>query len=167
MQLHRSMQEPQCNMSYSSITSQLAGKTPKCGVFRGDSTQKREVSFKQWVFDVKSVMQSYTEATLREGRVHSLWGAKVDLVRYLGSHYLISNIINMLELVYGTLGSFDILMQNFCKLQQGRMEKVPVYMIQLEEVINTVQQEYPNMMSASKVQKHLHKCLFHELGKQL
>ena len=72
MQLQRSMQEPQCDMSYSSVASQLAGRTPKLSVFSGDSIQKGEVSFKQWVFKVKRVMQSHTEATLREWIVHSL-----------------------------------------------------------------------------------------------
>ena len=30
-----------------------------------------------------------------------------------------------------------------------------------------VQQEYPNMLSAGQVQKHLRDCLFHGLHKQL
>ena len=40
-------------------------------------------------------------------------------------------MINKLELVYGTMASFDILMQNFYKLQ-GKMEKVMLYVTQLE-----------------------------------
>ena len=40
MQPHRSIQEPQCDMSYFCVASQLAGKTPKFSVFSGDSTQK-------------------------------------------------------------------------------------------------------------------------------
>ena len=39
-----------------------------------------------------------------------------------------SVIINKLELVYSTVESFDILMQNFYKLQQGKTEKVPLYL---------------------------------------
>ena len=35
-----------------------------------------------------------------------------------------SEIINKLELVYGTVASFNILMQNFHKLHQGKTEKV-------------------------------------------
>ena len=70
MQPHKPMQEPQCGMSYSSVASQLVGRTQKLSAFSGDSTQKGEVSFKQWVFEIKSVMQSNTEATLREGIVH-------------------------------------------------------------------------------------------------
>ena len=46
MQPYRSMQEPQYNMSYSSVASQLLRKTPKFSVFSGDSTQKGEIAFK-------------------------------------------------------------------------------------------------------------------------
>ena len=49
------------------VASQLAGKTVKFSVISEDSTQKEEVSFEEWVFKVNSVMQSHTEATLREG----------------------------------------------------------------------------------------------------
>ena len=157
------MQEPQCDMSYSSVAPQLARKTPKFSVFNGDLTQKTEVSFKQWVFEVKGVMQSPREAILREGIVHSLWGAVADLFQSLGLHGAVSHIINKLELMCGTIASFNILMQNFYKLQQGRMERVLICVIQLEGVLNVVQQEYPNMLHASKVQKQLRDNLFQGL----
>ena len=65
------------------------------------------------------MMQSHTEATLREGMVWSSCGTMADLVQYLGLQALVSEIISKLELVYGTVTSFDILMQNLYKLQQG------------------------------------------------
>ena len=72
-----------------------------------------------------------------------------------------SEIINKLELVYGTVASFIILMQNFYTLQQGRTGKVTLYVTWLEGVLNAVQQEYPTMLSVSEVQKHLRDHLFH------
>ena len=67
MQMHRSKQEPQCSMPFSSAVSEHSRKTPQLSVFSRDPSQKGEVSFKQWAFEVKSVMQSHTVATLREG----------------------------------------------------------------------------------------------------
>ena len=87
-------------------------------------------------------------------------------VHYLGLQAPVSEIINKLELIYGTLASFNILMQNFYKLQQGKTEKVLVYVTHLEGALNTVQQEYPMMLSMGKVQKHL-RDLFHGLCKQV
>ena len=57
-------------------------------------------------------------------------------------------------------------MQNFYKLQ-GKTKKVTLYVTQLEEALNVVQQEYPMMLSMSMVQKHLSDYLFHGLCKQL
>ena len=57
MQLPREMPEPQCDISCASVASQVVGKTPKFSTYNRDSTQKGEVSFEQWAFEVKSVMQ--------------------------------------------------------------------------------------------------------------
>ena len=64
--LPRQMPEPQCNISCPCVASQVVGKMPKFRIFIGDSTQKGEVSFEQWAFEVKSVLQRHTEVTLRE-----------------------------------------------------------------------------------------------------
>ena len=68
-------------------------------------------------------MQSHIEMTLMEGIVWSLCRATADLVWYLGLQGPVSEIINKLELIYGTMASFDILMQKFYKLQQGKTGK--------------------------------------------
>ena len=65
-----------------------------------------------------------------------------------------AEIINKLELIYGAMVSFDILMQNFYKLQQGKTEKVMLYVTQLEGTLNVVQQEYLMWLGMSEVQKH-------------
>ena len=83
-QLPRQMLEPQCDISCPSVASQVVHKMPKCSTFSGDFTQKGQVLFEQWAFEVKSVMQSHTEVTLREGIVQSLCGATADMVQYLG-----------------------------------------------------------------------------------
>ena len=66
MQLPRLVPEPQCDIFYPSVTSQVVGNLPKFSTFSGDSTKKGEVSSEQWAFEVRSVMQSHIEVTLRE-----------------------------------------------------------------------------------------------------
>ena len=106
-----------------SVTSQVGGKMPKISTFSGDPSQKGEVLFKEWVFEVKCVMQSHTEVTLWERMVWSLCEVMANLVWYLGLQAQVSEIINKLELVYGTMESFGILMQNVYNLQQGIKQK--------------------------------------------
>ena len=73
-----------------------------------------------------------------------------------------SQMIVKLKPVYGTIVSFNILMQNFYKLQQARMDRVPAVVTWLEGVLNVVQQEHPHRLNA-EVQKHLRDNLFHGL----
>ena len=64
-QLPRPMPEPHHNISCPSVASQVVGKMLKFSIFSGDSTQKEEVSFEQWGFEVRSLLQSHTEVPLR------------------------------------------------------------------------------------------------------
>ena len=66
MQLLRPMSEPQHDISCQSVASQVVGKMPKFSTFSGKPTQKAEVSFEQWVFEVRSVMQGHTGDIARE-----------------------------------------------------------------------------------------------------
>ena len=112
-------------------------------------------------------MQSHTVAKFWEGMVWSLCRATANLVWYLGLQALVSEIINRFKLVYGTIASIDILLQNFYKVQQGRAEKVMLYETHLEGALNAVQQEYLMMLSASEVKQHLRNWLLHRIHKQL
>ena len=59
---------------------------------------------------MKSMMQSHTEVTLREQIVWSSCRTMADLVQYLGPQASVSEIMSKLELIYGTVASFDTLM---------------------------------------------------------
>ena len=80
MQLPMPMPEPLCDISCPSVASHVVGKMPKFSTFSGESTQKEEVSLEQWDFEVRSMMQSHMEVTLREGIVQSFCRAVADLV---------------------------------------------------------------------------------------
>ena len=80
MQLPRQMPDPQYEISCPIVAFQVVGKMQKFSTFSQGSTQKGEVSFEQWAFEVNSVMQSHTEAVLREGILLSLCRAVDDLV---------------------------------------------------------------------------------------
>ena len=72
-----------------------------------DSIQKGVVSFEQRVFEVKSMIQGHTQATLREGIVWSLSGATADLVQYLGLQTPVSETVSKLE------GALNVVQQEY------------------------------------------------------
>ena len=47
-------------------------------------------------------------------------GAVADMAWYMGPTASVSNILENLLVIFGTLASFDVLMQNFYKITQGK-----------------------------------------------
>ena len=77
-----------------------------------------------------------------------------DLVWYLGLHAPVSQMIEKLSLMYDTMASFNILMQNFYDLQQTSTERVSDFVTPSEGVLYVIQQEHLHVLSKT-VQKHL------------
>ena len=60
-----------------------------------------------------------------EGKVRSLKGAVADMASYMGPTASISEILQKLTVIFGTVASFDVLMQKFYKVTQGNHKKCP------------------------------------------
>ena len=78
---------------------------------------------------------------------------------------LASTILAKLSVIFGTVASFNIIMQNFYKVTQGNNEKVPSFAMRLEGTLNQIQLQCPGRMMAMVVQQHLKDCLFHGVCK--
>ena len=48
-----------------------------------------------------------------------------DIAQYMGPTASLTHTLQKLAVIFGTVASFDILMQNFYKVTQGNNEKVP------------------------------------------
>ena len=70
--------------------------------------------------------------------MRSLKGAAADMAQYMGPTASVSNILENLLVIFGTVASFDILMQNFYKITQGGNEKVPSFATRLEGTLNQI-----------------------------
>ena len=51
---------------------------------------------------------------------------------YMGPTASVTEILQKLTVIFGTVESFDILMQNFYKVTQGNHKKVPSFATRLE-----------------------------------
>ena len=56
---------------------------------------------------------------------------------YMGPTASVSKILEKLSVIFGTVASFDILMQNFYKISQGN-EKAPSFATRLEATLNQI-----------------------------
>ena len=75
---------------------------------------------------MQCVKDHYPESVVHESIMRSLKGAAADMACYMGPTAGVSDILEKLSVIFGTVASFDVLMQNFYKISQGN-EKVPSF----------------------------------------
>ena len=128
---------------------------------------KIEVSFKQWNHEVQCVKDHYPELVVQESIVRSLKGAVADMARYMGPTASVSNILQKLTVIFTTVASFNVLMQNFYQVTQGNHEKVPSFTMRLEGTLNQIRLKCPRQIANHKVSWHLKDQLFHRVCKHI
>ena len=146
------------------LTSGLCLDTPRINTFSSKVTPgKTEVSFKQWYHEVQCIKDHYLESVVQESIVRSLKGEAADMARYMGPTASVSDILQKSMVIFGTVQSFNVLMQNFCKVTQGNYEKVPSFATSLEGTLNQIWLKCPGWIADREVPWHLKDCLFHRV----
>ena len=84
---------------------------------------KMEVSFEQWYPAVQCVKDHYLESVARESIIHSLKGVVADMARYMGPTASVAHILQKLTAIFGTVASFDILMQIFLRSHKTTLRR--------------------------------------------
>ena len=144
------------------------GKAPKINIFTGSENPARsEVSYAQWIYEVRSLKSLYPEGLLREGIIKSLRGTAADLVRFLGPSATTAQILDKLETVYGAVANFDQLILGLYTIRQERGEKVQQFATRLEDAVNQIELQYPNGEQQLSIKRHLKDRLFHGMKKNL
>ena len=83
------------------------------------------------------------------------------MAQYMGPTASVSKILQKITVIFGTVASFDVLMQNFYKVIQGNHEKVPSFATKLEGTLNQIRFKCPRRIVEHKVTCHLKDWLFH------
>ena len=86
---------------------------------------KTEVSFEQWYHEVQCIKDHYPESVVQESIIKSLKGAAVDMAQYMGPATSVAHILQKLAIIFGTVASFNVLMQTFTKLPRVIMRRSP------------------------------------------
>ena len=91
--------------------------------------------------------------------------AVADMAWYMDPTASVSNILDKLTVIFRTVASFDVLMQNFYKITQENNEKVPSFTTRLEGTLNQIRLRCPGQITDCDVPWHLKKWLFHGVHK--
>ena len=152
----------------STLAARLQLGTPRINIFSGNAMPgKTEVSFKQWYHKVQYVKDHYPELVVWESTVRSLKGTVADMAWHMGPTTSMAHILQKLTIIVGTMASFDILMQNFYKVTQGKHKKVPSFATKLEETLNQIRLQCPGRVTDLEAQQHLKDHLFNGVCKYI
>ena len=89
-----------------------------------------------------SGLRKYHEVSQRgSGRYGSVHGPYCQCFQYFGKPLVI----------FGTVASFNVLMQNFYKIMQGNSEKVPLFATRLEGILNQIRLRCPGQITDHEV----------------
>ena len=128
---------------------------------------KTEESFEQWYHKIQCVKDHYPESVVLESIVQSLKGAVVDWPDIWALLLVSQKFYKKLMVIFGTVASFDVLMQSFYKVPQGNHEKVPSFATRLEGTLNQIWLKCPGMIADHEVACHLKDQLFHGVCKHI
>ena len=99
------------------LTSGLHLGTPRINTFSDKAMPgKTDVSFEQWNHEVQCVKDHYLESVVWESIVRSLKGGVADIARHMSPTASVFNILQKLTVIFGTVASFDVLLQNLYKV---------------------------------------------------
>ena len=70
-----------------------------------------------------------------------------DMAKYMGPTTSMAHIVQKLTIIFGTVVSFDILIQNCYKVGQSNHEKVPSFATRLEGTLNQIRFQRPRRIT--------------------
>ena len=88
---------------------------------------KGEVSFEQWSYELQTLRKSYSDLALKEGIQRSLSGTTADAVHNMGPNVPLDMILKKFTIICGNVKSFDLLMRDFDRADQGEDETIPSF----------------------------------------
>ena len=112
---------------------------------------KTEVLFEQWYHEVQCVKDHYLESVVGKAYHKSLKVTVADMAQYMGPTASVTEILQKLMVIFSTVASFNVLMQNFYNITQGNHEKVPSFATRLERTLNQIQLKCPSRIADCEV----------------
>ena len=125
------------------------------------------MSFEQWSYELQTLRKSYSDSTLREGIQCSVRGATTDAAHNMGPNVPLDMILKKFTIIYGNVKSFDMLMRDFYRADQGEDETIPSFTTRIEGLLSQIGDRFPSQVPHQEEQRFLKDCLFHGSRKRI
>ena len=121
----------------------------------------------QWSYELQTLCKSYSDSALREGIQCSLRGAAADAVCNMGPNVPLDMILKKFTIIYGNVKSFDLLIRDFYRADQGVDETIPSFATGIEGFLSKIRDRLPNQLPHEEEQRLLKDHLFHGSRKSI
>ena len=138
-------------------------KMPRLPQLSGTQREKDTVRFDQWLHSISDARNTFNEQLVRAAINKSCVGDVADAICCLPLGATLDDIIKKFKWLYGSVESFDTLMQEFYQIVQGKSERFQTFVLQLERTLKAIKQQHPHTMAEKEGVKHLKDQLFHGL----
>ena len=85
----------------------------------------------------------------------------MDAVCNMGPNVPLYMILKKFTIIYGNVKSFDLLMRDFYRADQGEDETIPTFATQIEGPLSQIRDRFPTQLPLQEEQRLLKDCPFH------
>ena len=107
----------------------ILNKIPGIPCFSGTEREKDTVQFEQWLHAISNARKSFSEQLVWAAINKSCVEDAADAICCLPPGAMSDDIIEKFKWLYGSVESFDTLMQEFYRIVQGNNEKVQTFVL--------------------------------------
>ena len=132
-------------------------------VFMAQNENKTLYSLSSGFMLSQMLERNFNEQLVRAAINKSFEGDAADAICCLTPRATLGDIIKKFKWLYGSVESFDTLMQEFYRIVQGKNEKVQTFVLHLERALKAIEQQHPYALTEEEGVKHLKDHLFHGL----
>ena len=118
----------------------IQNKIPGIPCFPSTEREKDIVQFEQWYHATSNARRNFDEQLVRAAITESCVGDAADTISCLLPGATLGDILEKFKWLYGSVESFDTLMQEFYRIMQGKSEKVQTFDLCLERALKAIKQ---------------------------
>ena len=120
---------------------------------------KGEVSYTQWVYEVKDALSRHPVGVVRSWITRSLRGPPAKTVQSLEEHVPVQEILDKLETMHVTVSPYDVM------ITQTKTEKVNCFATCLESTVADIRKNHASKMNKASSEDHLREQFYQGLRK--
>ena len=145
----------------------ILNKIPGIPCILGTDREKDTVQFEQWYHAISDARRNFNEQLVRAAITKSCVGDAADVICCLPPGATLDDILEKFKWLYGSVESFDTLMQEFYRIMQDKSEKVQTFVLHFERALKAIKHQHPYTMTEEDGHRHLKDCLSYGLKPNL